>query len=126
MKHSKSHGGGSAGLSGLLSNYDAYQRWVRAAHERVHFVKGALAMVDMLADDSDAKKHRDLRSIEIERSEANVVKVAEAIVGFINSFEMEQKDKLYCISSGVSATSEIERDVILAEAFGADAKVDFI
>jgi hypothetical protein len=50
-------GGGSAGLSGLLSNYDAYQRWVRAAHERVQFVKGALAMVDMLADDSDAKKH---------------------------------------------------------------------
>ena len=39
---------------------------------------------------------------------------------------MEQKDKLYCISSGASATSEIERDVILAEAFGADTKVDFI
>ena len=129
MKHSKSHGGawgGSAGLSGLLSNYDAYQRWVRVAHERVQFVKGALAMVDMLADDSDATKHRDLRKTEIERSEANVVKVAEAIVGFINPFEMEQKDKLYCISSGASATSEIERDDILAEAFGADAKVDFI
>jgi hypothetical protein len=56
----------------------------------------------------------------------NVVKVAEAIVGFINPFEMEQKDKLYCISYGASATSEIERDVIFAEAFGADAKVDFI
>jgi hypothetical protein len=39
----------------------------------------------------------------------NVVKVAEAIVGFINPFEMEQKDKLYCISYGASATSEIER-----------------
>jgi predicted Holliday junction resolvase-like endonuclease len=67
-----------------------------AAHERVQFVKGALAMVDMLADDSDAKKHRDLRRTEIERSEANVVKVAEAIVGFIiNSFEMEQRDLQY-------------------------------
>jgi hypothetical protein len=80
----------------------------------------------MLADDSDAKKHRDLRRTEIERSEANVVKVAAAIVGFINPFEMEQKDKLYCISSGASVTSEIERDVIIAEALGADAKVDFI
>ena len=80
----------------------------------------------MLADDSDAKKHRDLRRTEIERSEANAVKVAEAIVGFINPFEMEQNDKLYCISSGASATSEIERDIMLAEAFGADAKVDFI
>ena len=54
-------------------------------------VKGALAMVDMLGDDSEAKKHRDLRRTEIERSEANVVKVAEAIVGFINPFEMETK-----------------------------------
>jgi hypothetical protein len=53
--------------SGLLSNYDAYQRWVRAAHERVQFVKGALAMVDMLVDDSDAKKHRDLRRTGMER-----------------------------------------------------------
>jgi hypothetical protein len=44
IKHSKSHGGaggGSAGLSGLLSNCDAYQRWVRTAHERVQFMKGA-------------------------------------------------------------------------------------
>ena len=76
MKHSKSHGGaggGSAGLSGLLSNCDAYQRWVRTAHERVQFMKGALAMIDILADDSDAKKHRDLRRVEIESSEANVV-----------------------------------------------------
>jgi hypothetical protein len=80
----------------------------------------------MLADDSDAKIHRDPCRTEIERSEANVVKVAEEIVGFINPFEMDQKDKLYCISSGASATSEIERDLILAEAFGADAKVDFI
>jgi hypothetical protein len=37
---------------------------------------------------------------------------------------MEQKDKLYCISSGASATSEIERDAMLVEAFGADTKVD--
>jgi hypothetical protein len=80
----------------------------------------------MLADDSDTKKHRDLLRTEIERSEANVVKVAQAIVGFINPFEMEQTDKLYCISSGASATSEIESDVILAEAVGADAKDDFI
>jgi hypothetical protein len=61
--------------------------------------------VDMLADDSEAKKHRDLCRTEIERSEANVVKDAEAIVVFINSFEMEQRDKLYCISARSSFKS---------------------
>jgi hypothetical protein len=76
-------------------------------------LKEAFAMVDMLADDSDAKKHRDLRRTEIERSEANVVKVAAAIVGFINPFEMEQKDKLYCISSGASVTSEIAAQITM-------------
>jgi hypothetical protein len=30
MKHSKSYGGAGGGSAGLLSNYDAYQRWVRA------------------------------------------------------------------------------------------------
>jgi hypothetical protein len=39
---------------------------VRAAHERVQFMNGALAMVYKLADNSDAKKHRDLRRAEIE------------------------------------------------------------
>jgi hypothetical protein len=67
------------------------------------------------------QKHSEKRQIP-----SIILQVAEAIVGFINPFEMEQKDKLYCISSGASATSGIERDVILAEAFGADAKVDFI
>ena len=35
IKHSKSHGGAggnSAGLSGILTNHDSYQRWVRTAH----------------------------------------------------------------------------------------------
>ena len=96
MKHSKSHGGaggGSAGLSGLLSNYDAYQRWVRAAHERVQFMKGALAMVDILADDSDTKKHRDLRRAEIESSQANVV--------FTQLKRVKKKKHLYLCTSFV-------------------------
>ena len=44
MKHSISHGGGSAGFSGLLSNYDTYQRWVQAAHEIVQFVILSLSL----------------------------------------------------------------------------------
>ena len=37
MKHSKSRGGAGgcgAGLTGLLSNFDSYHRWVRTTHER--------------------------------------------------------------------------------------------
>ena len=51
MKHAKSHagaGGGSAGLSGILTNQSAYQRWVWTAHERVKFVETTFGMADML------------------------------------------------------------------------------
>jgi len=37
MRHAKSHGGAgtsAAGTSGLLTNYQAYQRWVRTTHAR--------------------------------------------------------------------------------------------
>ena len=32
MKHAKSRGGTGAGLTGITSNYQAYQRWVRTTH----------------------------------------------------------------------------------------------
>jgi hypothetical protein len=70
------------------------------------FVKGALAMVDMLADDSDAKKHRDLRRIEIERSEANVVKVAESIFGYNPWIFL-------CLPKTLRKTSNIEHNFAL-------------
>ena len=51
MKHTKSHGGAGGcgtGLTGLVSNYNSYQRWVRTTHERAQFVDVTLSMADML------------------------------------------------------------------------------
>ena len=52
MKHSKSHagaGGGSAGLSGILTKYSVYQWWVRTAHERTKYVEATFSMADMFS-----------------------------------------------------------------------------
>ena len=52
MKHLKSHGGTGgcgAGLSGLVNDYKAYQRWVKTAHERAQFVEVMLSTADMLS-----------------------------------------------------------------------------
>ena len=53
MKHSKSHtttGCSSAGFSGILMNNNAYQRWVRTAHERTKYVECTRRMAEMIPD----------------------------------------------------------------------------
>ena len=63
MKHSKSHGGTGgcgAGLSGLVTDYKAYQRWVKTAHERAQFVEIMLSTADMLSEAREGRKHKDL------------------------------------------------------------------
>ena len=62
MKHAKSHGGAGgcgAGLTGLVSNYNSYQRWVRTTHERAQFVDVTLSMADMLTESNGSRKHKD-------------------------------------------------------------------
>ena len=56
MRHAKSHGGaeGSAVvLSGVLSNLDAYQQWVRTTHVRSLYVNATMA--DMLSENKFRK-----------------------------------------------------------------------
>ncbi len=81
MKHAKSHGGAGssgAGLSGLVNNYDAYQRWVRTTQERAKYVHATLNFADMLHDSDVGTKHSDTRPSEIQRSEKTVTSVKEA------------------------------------------------
>ena len=63
MKHAKSHGGAGgcgAGLTGLVSNYNSYQRWVRTTRERAQFVDVTLSMADMLTESNGSRKHNDM------------------------------------------------------------------
>ena len=72
IKHSKSHGdagGNSAGLSGILTNHDSYQRWVQTAHERSEFISMTFNMEDILSNPGEAGRNRVLRSSAIEKSE---------------------------------------------------------
>jgi hypothetical protein len=69
MRHAKSHGGAgtsSAEISGLLTNYHAYQRWVRTTHARSLYVDATLDMVNKL-DSGDGTKHRDVRPTEVKK-----------------------------------------------------------
>ena len=49
MKHSKARGdvgGTGVGVTGILRNQDAYQRWIRTTHVRTKYYQTTLAMAD--------------------------------------------------------------------------------
>ena len=53
MKHDKSHRGprgGGAGLMGILTNFNAYHRWVKTAHEKAQYMDVTYSKADMQSE----------------------------------------------------------------------------
>lgn len=129
MKSAKSRGGSGnhgAGLTGLENNLGNYQRWVRTTHERTRYVEATFSMADMMAESRMTMRHKDLRPTEIRKSEGIVQKTMDAFLGFMDPFDIPDKDKLYCLSSGGPVDGLIELDVLSAEEEGKQAKEKFI
>ena len=80
-----------------------------------------MEMVDM-----DSSSQKDIRKSEIQHSEAEVRKVVDAISNFVNPSEVENKDLLYCISSGAPAPADVEEDLFSADISGNNACDKFI
>ena len=119
-------GGSSAGLSGILMNYNAYQRWVRTAHERTKYVECTRRMIEMTPDQNRDQIHKDVRPSQMKKNEQDVVKTLHAVQNLADSFVMDDTEHLYNITSGAPAPPDIETDVLRAEAAGAKGKEDFI
>ena len=127
MKHAKSRGGGGAGagLSGILKNQDAFQKWTPTTSERTKYYQATLSLADMTTEICDGTSHKDLRKAETAKSERQVTKTIDAIKSFINPFDVEEHQKLYCLSSGAAVDTEVE-DVLRAEKLGKNLKEAFI
>ena len=59
-------------------------------------------------------------------SESNTKKVVGAICGFTNPFEVENRDELYCLSSGIPANSTVSDNLPQATDLGKKAMEQFI
>ena len=125
MRHAKSHGGSAgSGITGLLTNLNAYQRWVRSTHARSQFAKVALQMMGERSSGTD-NTHRDLRPTEVLRGTKHVKKAKEALLSFMNPFEVDTND-LVVLSSGATVPRDVTHDVLRAECAGEEAKDEFI
>ena len=128
MRHAKSKsgaGGSGVGVSGLLSNYEAYKRWTLTAHERSRYLDVMLQTVDMADESSTMDRHRDTRPSQIRKIETATEKVMEAVESSLNPFEMNEPD-LHCIVSGAPVPASLCVDIMEAEKCGEETKMDFI
>lgn len=82
----------------------------------------------MAGDEGNTKqgKHRQICKFEIKRTEAAVQRTPDAIKGWLNPFNMADKDKLCVISSGVCVSLDAERDVLRSGKMGKETKLAFI
>ena len=129
MKHAKSYAGtGSSGeeLYGILTNYPAYQRWIRTTHVHCLYLKATFSMANMGSKSLEGKQHRDLRPTEVLKSTLQVKKVKDAVTNFMDPFNTKNKDELIVLSSGAAAADDIAADVLSAEEKGVAARDHFI
>ena len=70
--------------------------------------------------------HKHLRSSEIRRDEKDFQTLITTFHTFINPFEVEVKDDLFCISSGARAQDEVANTILNAEAVDKEAFKTFI
>ena len=65
-------------------------------------------------------EHCELRRTEIQRSKKNVELVVEDFENLLKPFDAEGKKGIYCISSGLCITVDIQEDLLKAEIYGKD------
>ena len=125
MKHAKPKGGAAgsgAGTSGLLTNYNAYQRWIRTSYARSLYLDATLHAAGI----TKVLSHRHLRPTEVQHSEKLVANRESAMLGYNNPFDVNNRDDLIILSSGTVATDEVAIDVLYAGEIGGQVKARFI
>ena len=71
---------------------------MRVTYDFIIFLQTLLYMVGMKNHDTQTA-HKDLRPAEKQKSELVVQRTVEAFKEMINPFDLEEKDKLICLSS---------------------------
>ena len=97
--HVKSAGG----IVGFSRNIPAYHRWCVTRHALLKWQVWTTLMTPFT-------KH--LRPAQIQQNEEDVTKLCKAFEIFINPFDIECRDALYCLSSGAKAPPAIENELL--------------
>ena len=75
-------------------------------------------MANLTSDEHTDNQHKDSGASQIVRSEKAVQDVLKATDGFINPFEIERKENLFCLPLGEAVNALVKSDVLGAEEAG--------
>ena len=118
--HAKSH----SGIVGFSRNHSAYYRWCRTRHATASYLQATKEIANI--DTLESTSHKEVRSSQILKSEQDTCCVMEAINNFINPFTIEDKDTLYCLSSGAPVPSNVENDILMSDEIAKKAHKQFV
>ena len=93
--------------------------------ERKKYYQATPSLADMTTEICDGSSHKDFRKAGIAKSLKKVIKTIKAIKSFIDPFDVEDHQKLYCLSSGMAVDMETAQDVLRAEIVGKEMKKTF-
>ena len=119
-RHAKCHDG----IIGFSRNYSAYYRWCTTRHLKAKYVEATLLSTGMITDEES--DHQELQPGQTQGSEKDVQQVVQTIQGYLNPFSTDNTDKLYCLSSGVPASEQVEHDLLHVSEIGEAAMDDFV
>lgn len=116
----------AGGIVGFSRNHAAYYRWCVTRHRRAAYVDVTLNQLDMTDGCEDG--HKSTRCSQIQQSENEVQNVLTAFKQFVNPFimQLDARNNLYCLSSGLPANATVERDLLRYVQAGNEAANAFI
>ena len=94
-------------------------------HKRSQFLAKTLTMVQ-LEKSYNGCQQCNLQSATIQRFEKNVESAVEVFENLPNQLDVEDKEGMYCIASGLRITLDFQEDLLKAEIYGKEMKDKFI
>ena len=104
-RQAKSEGG----IIDFSRNMPAYHRWCYR-RTRAACLNATLELADM--DKKANSTHKEKRPQKMQESEPAVQRVYSAVNRFINPFEIDEKESLICLCSGVKASEDVSEDLL--------------
>lgn len=105
-------------------NFWAYARLCITRHQQGKHVELSLGQASLLHN-PDASR-LDVQAGEMKRSELSVLKIIEAIDLYMNPFEVDHKDALFCLSSERPEPEAVEKQLLNVDSMGKAADKAFI
>ena len=112
------------GIIVFSRNMPAYNRWCITRHTRAAYLNATLELVDM--DKGDNSTHKEERPSKMQESETAVQHVYSAVNRFINPFDIDEKDSLICLSSGMKASEAVSDDLLSVDYKGQEQFNEFV